>query len=341
MRGVNSSMACPPVSIVIPNYNGELLLPRSLTKVYEAVQDYPGIAEVIVVDDGSKDRSVLLVQQGFPDTRIILHPVNQGFSEAVMTGVMNSSHEIVILLNSDVYPYRDFIEPLMRRFDRPDTFSVSPLVCNLQGTPTKISWNLPKIVRGNIRREKWKTEALSRAQRDGQPLLSLFASGGSMAFRKSMFLELRGFLPLYKPFYREDRDLGTRAWKRGWKTYCEPLSRVIHDHSGTSTIRRHFSALKVHFISSRNKFIYLWLHLSPRTLVFSHLPWLIPRLLGRLAILDVPFVMGFFAAITSVREIYQLRSSWKRDGHAVYLDDLSETIKQGRERTHACQGDHV
>ncbi len=321
----------PPVSIVIPNYNGECLLEKSLKKVYEAVQSYPGEAEVIVVDDGSQDGSVLLVKHSFPDTRLIRHTVNQGFSEAVMTGVMNSSHEIVILLNSDVYPDQHFIEPLMRWFDRNDTFSVSPFVCNLKGTPTKISWNIIKIVRGNFRREKWKIDAVLQARQDDKPLLSLFASGGSMAFRKHMFLELQGFLPLYKPFYCEDRDLGTRAWKRGWKTYCEPESRVIHDHS--ITIRRHFSYSKKHLISSRNKFIYLWLHLSPRTIVFSHIPWLIPRLLGRFVRLDIPFVLGFFVAISFIRKIYQIRSAWKRDGHNLYLDELSKMIKQGMERT--------
>lgn len=175
-------------------------------------------------------------------------------------------------------------------------------------------------------------DTLLRAQHDDEPLLSLFASGGSMAVRKNMFLELQGFHPLYRPFYCEDRDLGTRAWKRGWKTYCEPQSRVIHDHSGTSTIRRHFSPFKVHFTSSRNKFIYLWLHLSPGEIVLSHIPWLIPRLLGRLASLDIAFVLGFFAALTAVREIHQIRSTWKGDGHTLCLGDLSVSIRKEMER---------
>jgi GT2 family glycosyltransferase len=317
-----------PVSIVIPNFNGGLFIGRSLSKVFESVETHPGLVEVIVVDDASQDGSVSLIKERFPDVKIICHRENRGFSEAVMTGVLNSSHEIVILLNSDVYPDRGFIAPLVKWFDREDTFSVSPIIYDPKGIPMRVSWNIVKFCRGDMRSEKWSPDQALQASKKGKPLMSLFASGGSVAFRKDMFIDLQGFLPIYKPFYYEDRDLCMRAWKKGWKTYFEPGSVVTHDHR--STIKRFFSSLKVRSVRRRNRFIYLWLHLSVKSIVLKHIPWVIPRLLGRLLRFDIPFILGFYNALTSVRTIVHIRSQWQRDGDTVCLEELLDELERNR-----------
>lgn len=317
-------MKYSPISIVIPNYNGEDLLPRSLPKIYDAVEQYPGRVEVIVVDDASQDGSVLLLKEKFPGIRIVCHDVNKGFSEAVYTGIMHALNEIIILLNTDVYPDKNFINPLVKWFDLKDTFSVSPLVYNTDGIISGVSWNICKIERGTIRYVRMSVGDISKAQSKGKPLISMFSSGGSMALRKSMFMELNGFLSLYKPFYHEDADLCLRAWEKGWKTYCEPSSSVIHDHH--STINRYFSYLRIKTISKRNKFIYLWLHLSKRKIFFSHIPWLLPRFIGRIIRLDIPFIAGFIFALASLGEIYKIRSSINNNELNFWLDDLSTIL---------------
>jgi GT2 family glycosyltransferase len=314
---------------VIPNYNGEHLLPESLQKVYEAVTSYSGIAEVIVVDDASEDGSVLLIKDRFPGTKVVGHSENRGFSETVKTGVQSSSHDIIILLNSDVFPERGFIEPLMRWFDYEDTFSVSPLVYNTNGVPMQVSWNIIDIVRGDIRSKKWNLENAIKARHVGKPLISLFASGGSIALRKDMFLELDGYLALYKPFYYEDCDLGTRAWEKGWKTYFEPESRVIHKHN--STISRFFSSLKIRTIKKRNRFIFLWLHLSAEKIFLSHIPWLTVRICGRLLRFDAAFIAGLLNALFYIQDIRHIRSLREKNGQGLWLEGLSMMIKRGFE----------
>ena len=101
-----------PVSIIIPNYNGEQILPRALTSVTEAVRAYAGQSEIIIVDDASQDNSVDLISQNYPDIKLVRHEVNKGFSEAIHSGVQAAVYPIVILLNSDVYPDRHFIRAL-------------------------------------------------------------------------------------------------------------------------------------------------------------------------------------------------------------------------------------
>jgi len=289
-----------PVSIIIPNYNGEQILPRALASVSEAVRAYAGPSEIIVVDDASRDNSIDLIAQNFPDFSLVRHEVNKGFSDAVHSGVQAAVYPIILLLNSDVYPDRDFIAPLVRWFDREDTFSVSPLILDQGGNPSRVSWNLVKLIRGEIR--------------------------SSNAIRKEMFVQLGGFLSIYRPFYYEDRDLGTRAWKRGWKTYFEPTSRVVHDHS--STIKRFFPIKKTKIIKRRNRLFYLWLHLSTPKLFLSHIPWIFVRLLSRLLRFDAVYALALFSALLKVKEVIKLRSSpGMKDTHKKPLEEILAEIK--------------
>ena len=300
-------MATWPVSIIIPNYNGEQILPQVLTGVSEAVLAYAGQSEVIIVDDASQDNSVTLISQNYPDITLVRHQVNKGFSEAIHSGVQAAVHPIVILLNSDVYPERHFIAPLMRWFDREDTFSVSPLIIDPGGHPARVSWNLVKLLRGEIRSSNWDLSSALELKRKKQALKSLFAAGGSAAIRKEMFLRLGGFLSIYRPFYYEDRDLGTRAWKLGWKTYFEPESKVVHDHS--STIKRFFSYKRIKIIKRRNRLFFLWLHLSMPKLFFSHIPWIFVRLITRLLRFDTVYALALLSALFKVGEVIKSRSN--------------------------------
>lgn len=318
-------MNSPAVSIIIPNYNGEPILRGNLACVVDAAHTHAGGCEVIVVDDASQDDSVSLISDLFPGINLFRHEVNQGFAEAVHTGIKNAANEIIILLNSDVRPESDFIEPLIEPLQNPHTFSVSPLICDPKGVPQTVSWNLGKIQRGTIKFRNWHIdEALDRRVHGGA-LKSLFASGGSAAMRKSMFLQLGGFLPIYKPFYYEDLDLCTRAWRRGWQTLFEPQSKVVHDHVGT--IKRFFTPRRVRVIRLRNRFFYLWLYLSREKLLPSHLPWIGYRLLFRTVILDITFTLALIMALSRLNTVVALRSHLGGSRPYKSLEQILEEIE--------------
>ncbi len=304
-----------PVTVIIPNYNGEDLLRRNLPAVVQAAAAYPGDCRVLVVDDGSRDGSLAVLAQ-FDSVESIRHPVNRGFAEAIHTGVQAADTEYLVLLNSDVAPDTDFLEPLLHALTAADVFAASPLVFEENGRVSPVSWRGYTFKRGKF---KAVTEPYAAAF-PRLPRHSLFASGGSVAVKKTLFLELGGFLALFKPFYSEDFDLGLRAWRRGWRTVLEPASRVVHQERGS--IASHISRKRVRQIRTRNWFMLEWLHVSRRDLCRHFIPRYCTQAVGRLLRLDHVYFRGLAGALWHLPEVL----SWRKTIAAQSSHSLAEVM---------------
>ncbi|MBY9064574.1 glycosyltransferase [Sphingomonas yunnanensis] len=90
----------PSVSVVIPAYNEERVIVSSIERVLAS--DYPQL-EVIVADDGSKDRTSAVVQAAFAnDPRVrLLTLVNGGKAAALNRALLSATGEVVIALDAD------------------------------------------------------------------------------------------------------------------------------------------------------------------------------------------------------------------------------------------------
>ena len=112
----------PKLSVVIPVYNEESVLPTLFERLYTSL-DALGIAyEVVFVNDGSKDRSVALLRQQFqarPEvTRVVLFHANFGQHSAVMAGLAYSRGEYVITLDADLQNPPEEIANLVAKLDQ-------------------------------------------------------------------------------------------------------------------------------------------------------------------------------------------------------------------------------
>jgi glycosyltransferase involved in cell wall biosynthesis len=84
------------VSVVMPAYNEE----TNIAGVLQQLEDLEVIHEVLVVDDGSQDRTVEIAGT-FPKVRVIQHPYNIGNGGAIKTGIRNATGDVIILMDSD------------------------------------------------------------------------------------------------------------------------------------------------------------------------------------------------------------------------------------------------
>jgi glycosyltransferase involved in cell wall biosynthesis len=93
----------PSVSIIIPAYNEEKRLPDTLKKIIKFITAKKIKAEILVVDDGSKDNTVLAAQS-IKNSRIkiIKNPRNMGKGYSVYNGVNNAKGDIILFTDADL-----------------------------------------------------------------------------------------------------------------------------------------------------------------------------------------------------------------------------------------------
>src|SRR5690242_17215741 len=95
----------PYLSIVIPAYNEAEILPVALDCLRAFLSRQPFSAEVILVDDGSKDKTTDLLgawQQGFECFRVLRNTVNSGKGASIRRGILASRGEYVFVTDADL-----------------------------------------------------------------------------------------------------------------------------------------------------------------------------------------------------------------------------------------------
>ena len=93
------------LSIVIPAYNEEFRLPKTLDAIFAWLGPRPSSSEVIVVDDGSSDRTreiVAALQERHPSLRLVPNGQNRGKGYSVRHGMLEARGEIILFSDADL-----------------------------------------------------------------------------------------------------------------------------------------------------------------------------------------------------------------------------------------------
>ncbi len=99
------SSAAPDLSIVIPSYNEELRLPATLEQIAAYLPRLGGDTEILVVDDGSKDRTAEVAEsfrKTLPTLRVISNGVNRGKGFSVRHGMLEARGHSVLFTDADL-----------------------------------------------------------------------------------------------------------------------------------------------------------------------------------------------------------------------------------------------
>ncbi|MFH9006751.1 bifunctional polysaccharide deacetylase/glycosyltransferase family 2 protein [Streptomyces afghaniensis] len=110
-----------PVSVVVPAYNEELCIAKTLRSL--AASDHP--VEIIVVDDGSRDGTADIAQSlALANVTVIRRP-NGGKPSALNAGVLRASHDIVVMLDADTVFAPSTVGRLVQPFADPRVGAVA------------------------------------------------------------------------------------------------------------------------------------------------------------------------------------------------------------------------
>jgi GT2 family glycosyltransferase len=244
----------PHLSVIIVNYNVKYFLEQALLSVRKASTNLE--VEVFVVDNNSVDDSVQMVQEKFPEVRLIVNKQNVGFSVANNQAIRASSGKYVLLLNPDTVVEEDTFEKCIAFMNAtPDAGGLGVKMIDGSGK------FLPESKRGfpSPFVAFCKTTGLSRFF----PKSKLFnryhlgflpenetnevdiLAGAFMLMRRSVLDEV-GLLDETFFMYGEDIDLSYRIQKGGYKNYYFPETKIIH-YKGESTKRGSLNYVKTFY----------------------------------------------------------------------------------------------
>lgn len=237
----------PKVSIVIVNMNGKHHLPacfKSITRL-----DYPkDKIEVIVVDNGSSDGSVQLIQASYKWVKLIQNTRNEGFAKPSNDGARAATSPFVAFINNDMRVQRDWLKELVSSMINNNAQCAGSVILNWNGKEIDFCGGSVNFYGLGYQDDFKKPVSLLKEKYNEDSEL-LFACGGAMLIDRKIFLDAGGFDEDYFAYY-EDVDLGWRLRVMGYKIVLSVRSMVYHKHNSTSkTITRE----RVQLLYERNK----------------------------------------------------------------------------------------
>lgn len=214
----------PFVSIIIPNYNGENFLIDCLTSVLKTKY---GNFEIIIVDDGSKDKSLEIINKfKKKDKRIslIMNEKNMGAAESRNKASLIANGKVLVFLDNDTEVDKNWLSYMIKTlFKRSSTGAVQAKIIDFQNRDilqcagvklwAQTGWGLPI--------GQWQNEKKIVKEE------SIAGLSAALAVKREVFEETLGF-DTKESVVTEDLDLSWRVWLLGKKVLLSPKSKVYH-----------------------------------------------------------------------------------------------------------------
>ena len=221
------------LAVVIVTHDSEREIGACLNSVVGQTAPHP--AEVVVVDNASRDTTVALVRREFPDVRVVEIDRNAGFARANNRGVAATKEELLLLLNPDTIVPQGAIQRLIDGLLRhPEAAIAGPRLIDGDGRP-ELSFGPPITPWGELKQKSLQamyTRNLPGAVRRVEKLTRsegprAWVSGACLLIRRSDW-ETVGGLDERFFMYTEDVDLCASIRARGREVLFVPGAEVRH-----------------------------------------------------------------------------------------------------------------
>jgi mycofactocin system glycosyltransferase len=220
IRGTQEHQAMlPTVSVVIPVKDRAGELGRCLASI-AAIQYPQDLVQVIVVDDGSSDRSPD-VARGSGARVVPSGGIGRGPAAARNVGASAATGEILAFIDSDCTASPRWLMELLPAFDDPKTAAVGGLV---DGMCTESGIDRYEAVMSSL-----SLGARERSGNGGND--TFYLPSCNLLVRRTVFLGVGGFVDTMH--VGEDVDLTWRLRDNGWTIAYLPVGRVFHEHRST------------------------------------------------------------------------------------------------------------
>ena len=202
------------VTLYIPCYNGEAFIAACIEGALS--QTLPP-DEILVIDDGSTDRSVELAS-GYPQVRVVRHETNKGLSVARNTALREARGDLLASLDADCVAQPTWLQTLVTIMD------ASPKISGCSGMLVE---NFTDSAADRFRaihlRQHWGEQ---------QVLCPRFLMGANTMFRKASLQAISGYDEKFRT-NGEDVDICRRLYRNGGVLVYEPSAVAFHSRRDT------------------------------------------------------------------------------------------------------------
>ncbi|MCE9599381.1 MAG: glycosyltransferase [Spirochaetia bacterium] len=277
-----------PVSILIPSYNEEKVLARTIESLQQSTHKK---FEILVIDDGSTDKSIDVVKKlQKHDKRVrLITQANSGKSAALNFGMQKAKHEIVITIDADTIVMPQTITELASPFQDPE---VDAVCGNVE------VGNVHNILTGFQSLEYITSQNFDRRAFDALNCISV-VPGATGAWRRATVLAAGGY---NTDTLTEDADLTLTMLRSGAKIVYAPEARARTEAPATVS-----TLASQRFRWSFGTFQCLWKH---RSAFFK-------GKLGWVALPNMFFFQILFPALSPIGDFVFLLSILRGDIEAI------------------------
>lgn len=238
------------VDVVVVCYNDRDRIGAALDSVFalpEVAAD-PGLAAVIVSDNGSTDGSSELIRRRYGErVRLIENGENLGFAAGVNRALAVTGAPFVFLLNPDAELHEGGLAALLAFMEgHPRCGIAGSRIYNRDGTIQPSCGEFDTWIGAFLRSSAWGELRPLRRFANGASLRSFrydrerrvdLVIGATVLLRRAMLAEIGPFDERFF-LYHEEVDLARRAATAGWETWFVPASEAEHTGMGSSSGRR-------------------------------------------------------------------------------------------------------
>lgn len=234
--------AAPPatnvdLSIIVVSWNTRELVAQCLASLRRATS--VRAIEIFVVDNGSVDGTVEMLEEQGPPVIFIRNTLNVGFAAANNQAIRQAKGRFVLLLNPDTRVIADALGAMQEFLDtHPHAGAVAPQLLNADGSLQNSCEPFPTLFR-----EFWRLFHLDRIYRlasyapdrwaSHTPVQVDVARGACLMVRREIFQAMGGLDEQFY-IYSEEVDLCYRLHRAGWEIWWLSNAQVIH-YGGEST----------------------------------------------------------------------------------------------------------
>jgi N-acetylglucosaminyl-diphospho-decaprenol L-rhamnosyltransferase len=224
------------VSIVIISWKMKVLLEVCLKSIFQRTKDIS--FEIILIDNYSCDGTIEMIEEQYPEIKLIKNSENKGVAPARNQGLAIASGKYILILDADIELIENSIFQLFQFMENnPDCGIVGSKLVDFSLQLQYSCKRFPNLAALFFRRlERFELIKNSRILQDHImrewdhcSIREVDYIIGACQFIRKVVIDKIGFYD-DKIFYGpEDIDFCLRVWKAGWKVIYYPLTSIIHN----------------------------------------------------------------------------------------------------------------